>query len=314
MRQGGLEERIAALRARWPWLDQVLAVQDRVTDVNGGLVASAITISIFVSIFPLLLVAIGVVGFLAAGDGQLAGRIVDDLGLTGSAADTVQRAVAHAAASRRAASLVGLAGLAWSGSAVAVALQQGVRAPWQERSEGLRDRLLGMAWLAGAALGFAAALALGGILNFLPDQVPVPLAAGGAVLVGLAFEIGMFWWVFWGLGTRRVPLRDLLPGAVVGGVGFEALKLVGTVLVPRLVARSSSLYGPIGIAFAILAWIALFARLLIFASATNAVRYEGHHGTEHAEIEVPHLPGPAVTTTTRSGTMVRDEPDQPDVT
>jgi uncharacterized BrkB/YihY/UPF0761 family membrane protein len=187
-----------------------------------------------------------------------------------------------------------------------------VRAPWQERSEGLRDRLLGMAWLATAGIGFGAALALGTALNFLPDQVPKVLVAAGAILLGVLAEVGLFWWMFWGLGTRRVPARDLLPGAIVAGVGFEALKLVGTVYVPNLVAKSSSLYGPLGVVFAILAWLALFARLIVYSSTVNAVRYEAREGTAEVVVHVPHLPGPEPVAATRGG-MVLDPGTEPAV-
>jgi membrane protein len=267
-----MKERLAALGRRFPPLGRALAVHERVGEVDGGFVAAGITLSVFVSIFPLLLVAIAVIGFLASGDEQLPTRLIDQLGLTGAAADTMRDAVERSSATRQAASLVGFVGLAWSGSAVAGALQHGVRAPWFARPEGLRDRLVGAGWLVVAAVGFAVALALGGVLNVLPDEVPKVLVTVAAVAVGLAIEIGLFWWMLWGLGTRSVPARELLPGAVVGGIGFEALKLVGTVYVPHLVSRSSTLYGPIGIVFAILAWLALFARLLIYASAVNAVR------------------------------------------
>lgn len=299
-----MKDKLRALGRRWPWFGRLLDVQDRVGEINGGFVASAITVSVFVALFPLLLVAIAVIGFLAAGDETLPTRLVEDLGLTGSAAETVQDAIRRASDSRQAASIVGLLGLAWSGSAVAVALQQGVRAPWQERSEGIRDRLLGMAWLVVAAVGFAAALALGGILNFVPDEVPTLLVAVVAIAVGVATEIGLFWWMFWGLGTRRVPARDLLPGAIAAGIGFEVLKLVGTVYVPQLVARSSSLYGPIGVVFAILAWLALFAKLIIYASTANAVRFEGRAGTVEVPVHVPRLPGRNPAAATRGGVML----------
>lgn len=299
-----MKDKLRALGRRWPWFGRVLDVQDRVGEINGGFIASAITMSIFVAIFPLLLVAIAVIGFLAAGDDQLPTRLIEDLGLTGAAADNVQDAIQRASESRQAASIVGVLGLAWSGSAVAVALQQGVRAPWQERSEGLRDRLLGMAWLVVAALGFAVALALGGILNFVPDEVPTLLVAAVAIAVGVATEIGLFWWMFWGLGTRRVPARDLLPGAIVAGVGFEVLKLVGTLWVPQLVARSSSLYGPLGVVFATLAWLVLFAKLIIYASTANAVRFEGRAGTVEVPVHVPRLPGRHPAAASRGGMML----------
>lgn len=288
-------------------MGRALDVQDRVGEINGGFVASAITVSVFIAVFPLLLVVVAVVGFLAHGDQEISSKIIEQFGLTGSAAETMNSAIANAARSRRAASIVGLVGLTWAGSAVAVALQQGIRAPWQERSEGIRDRLLGLAWLVVAAIGFAFSIALGGALNFLPDQVPAPLVAIAAIALGLAVEVGLFWWMFWGLGTRRVPGRDLLPGAVVAGLGFEILKLVGTVYIPRLVTQSSSLYGPIGVVFAILAWLALFARLVVYTSTINAVRYEAREGTSDAVIHVPVLPGRTVSATTRGGVVLAGE-------
>ncbi|QXC62387.1 YihY/virulence factor BrkB family protein [Aquihabitans sp. G128] len=299
-----MNEKLRALGRRWPWLGRALDVQDRVGEINGGFAASAITVSVFIAIFPLLLVAIAVVGFVAHGDTEVTGKIIDNLGLTGTAAQTMRDAIGRASDSRQAASIVGLLGLAWSGSGVAVALQQGVRAPWQERSEGIKDRLLGMAWLVVAGIGFAAVLALGGILNFLPDQVPVALAALGAIAVGLLAEVGLFWWMFWGLGTRRVPARDLLPGAIVAGVGFEVLKLVGTIYVPQLVAKSSSLYGPLGVVFALLAWLAIFAKLIVYTSTLNAVRYEAREGTVEVPIRVPRIPARTPVATTRGGIML----------
>lgn len=297
-------KRLRRLGRRWPWLGRLLDVQERVSEVNGGFVAAGITISAFLALFPLLLVAIAVIGFIAAGDKTVPTRLIDHLGLTGSSAHTMRQAIDHAAASRKAASVVGLLGLAWSGSGVAVALQQGVRAPWQERPEGLKDRVTGVLFLVAGAIGFAAVIALGGLLAHLPHAIPTVVGAAAIVVVGVAAEIGLFLWMFWALGDRSIPWRDLVPGAISAGVGFEVLKLVGTVYVPRLVAQSSSLYGPLGIVFAILAWLALFARLIVYCSAANAVRYEAREGTITLEVQAPKLPGRAPTSATRAGTIV----------
>ena len=308
-----MKRRLLALAERWRWLRVALDVQERVTELNGGFAASAVTVTLFLSIFPLLLVAIAIVGFVAASDEDLAEDVIDRLGLTGPAADLLTSAIGRAADSRQAASIIGLAGLVWAGSAVAVALQQAIRLPWQERSRGLRDRLLGMAWLAVASLVVATSLALGGVLGALPDWAPTALVAAGSVALGLALEAALFVWMFWGLGTRRVPWRDLLPGALVAAAGFEALKLVGTVVVPRMVAHSTALWGSIGAVFALLAWLALFARLLVYASTLNAVRYERAHGTVEVPILGPRLPGATAVGATRGGTLLtdRDAPDPP---
>lgn len=308
-----MKERLRRLGERWSWLGRALEVHERVGEINGGFVASAITVTVFLSIFPLLLVAISVVGFVAAGDTSVPQRIVDNLGLTGTAAQVVTDAVEKASQSRRAASIVGLVGLAWSGSAVAVALQHGVRAPWQDRPEGLRDRLWGIAWLAAAGIGFAAALFLGGVLNLVPDSVPGPLVTTASVAVSLLIEVGLFWWMFWGLGSRDLAWHDVLPGAVVAGVGFEVLKLVGTVAVPQLVSRSSALYGSIGVVFALLAWLALFARLIVYCSAINAVAYEARAGTVAVPVRVPRLPGREAVAATRGGIVIETGDDPPSI-
>ena len=126
-RGGTVKEKLAALRQRWPWLDRTLDVQERFSEVNGSFVSSGVTISIFLAMFPLMLVAIAVVGFIAAGDDTVAPRLVENLGLTGAAADALTGTLERAADTRQAASVIGLLGLAWSGSGVASALQQAVR-------------------------------------------------------------------------------------------------------------------------------------------------------------------------------------------
>jgi membrane protein len=308
-----MKDRLDALRHRWPWFDRAMDVQERVGEINGSFVASAITVSIFLSLFPLLLVAIAVVGFVAAGDDTVAPRLIDSLGLTGSAAEALTGTLERASDTRQAASIIGLLGLAWTGSGVASALQQAVRIPWQERVEGLRDRALAIAWLIVAAIGFAAALALGGVLNVLPDWAPTIVATVLSIALGLAIEVGLFLWMFWGLGTRRVPWRDLLPGALVAAVGFEVLKLVGTVYVPHLVRSSSALYGSIGIVFAVLAWLALFARLIVYASTLNAVRWEVREGTVEVPVHGPRLPGHSPVAATRGGVLLEEEQAPPAV-
>ncbi|MCU1357827.1 MAG: hypothetical protein JWM89_3245, partial [Acidimicrobiales bacterium] len=76
-----MKEKLRSLGRRWRWLGRALDVQDRVGEINGGFVASAITVSVFVAIFPLLLVAIAVVGFLAKGNDHIAGDIIRNLSL-----------------------------------------------------------------------------------------------------------------------------------------------------------------------------------------------------------------------------------------
>jgi membrane protein len=285
-------------RARWPWLDTVLSVNERFGAVGGGPLSSSIALAAFVSLFPLLLVIIAVLGFWSAGDNAFATSFVHDLGLRGSAADTVREAIATAEGSRQAASVIGLAGLLWAGLGVVGALQNACNSVWQARGRGLVDKLVALRWLLGAGLLFLISLAIGPLLNLLPGAGVIL-----AVAAGLALSVALFLWTFTSLGNAHVGWRVHLPGALLVAIGFEVLKAVGAVYVPRAVASSSALYGSLGVVFAVLAWLLLYGRLIVYGVVLNVIRYERSVGTVTAEIEVPRIDGEVPLTTTRGGAV-----------
>jgi membrane protein len=274
-----------------------LRVQKRFSELHGGWLSSAVTLTAFLSLFPLILVVIAVVGFVSAHGTDVGGNIIRSLGLPpGDATKSLFSAIDTAQKSRRAASIVGIVGLLWSGLGVVAALQYAIDTVWQVPSRGLKDKLSGLAWLLGAGVILAASIALTAGINFLPG-----VFAPVAIVVGLAIDVVLWLWTLKVLGNREVGWRALLPGAVLGAVGFEILKAVGGIYVPRAVASSSALYGSIGIVFAVLAWLLFFGRLVVYASVLNVVRWEEDHGTVTVEIELPNLPDQVPTTATRAG-------------
>ena len=76
----------------------------------------------------------------------------------------------------------------------------------------------------------------------------------------------------------------------MGAIGLELLKAVGAYYVPNAVASSSQLYGSLGIVFAVLAWLLLFGRLIVYSAVLNVVRYEQRQGVIRAIIEAPPVP------------------------
>ena len=297
-------EKLRPLGERWPWFGTALRTQQRMSDVNGNQLAASVTLSAFLALFPLLLVAIAVVGFVSSNDPSLGNDLVKNLGLTGEAATTMKKAITAAEESRKAASVVGFVGLLWSGLGLVAALQYAFNATWQVKGRGLRDKLLGLVWLGGASVIFAASFGITTVLNFLPGFL-APLG----ILVGLAVNVALWLWAMKVLPNRDVGWKALVPGAVFAAVGFEILKLVGSLYVPRLVASSQALYGALGIVFATLAWLLFFGRLLVYANVVNVVRWEEDNGTRTVEVEVPKLPGEEPAAASRAGEM---EP-KPDV-
>lgn len=291
-----LERIFGPLADRWGWVRTALCVQERFNEVHGSYLASAVTVIAFLSLFPLLLAVIGVIGLLSAGAEDLPREVIQRLGLTGDAARLLRESIQTAEDSGKTASVVGFVGLLWTGLGLVAAFQFAFNAVWQISGQGLKAKLYGLAWLGGAGLLFLASFAVTTVVRWLPGPA-WPLAMAVTFAVGVALWL----WTFKALTNRDVPWRSLLPGAVVGAVGLEALKLVGGVYVPRIVSSSSALYGSIGVVFAVLAWLLIFGRLVVYAAVLNVVRWEEEHGTVTVEIELPDVPGAVPVMATRAG-------------
>ncbi|HEV2766748.1 MAG TPA: YihY/virulence factor BrkB family protein [Acidimicrobiales bacterium] len=295
-----LERLRSTYSARWPWLGIALDVQRRFGEVHGGSLAASVALAGFLSLFPLVLVAIAVVGFFAANRADLTGDAISFLGLprSGDAASVLTAAIATASESRRAASVVGFVGLVWSGLGLVGALQYLYDSVWQVQGRGIRDKVAALAWLLGAALLFVTSFAVTAGLRFVPLLAPLNL------LVGLGLSTALFLWTAKVLCNRDVGWRPLVPGAVLGAVGFEVLKVLGGIYVPRAVASSSALYGSIGVVFAILAWLMIFSRLVVYSALLNVVAWERRHGTVSVELRVPKVPGRVPVAADRGGQAV----------
>lgn len=291
------ENPVPKLRARYPWLDWLMSVNERVGAINGGALSSAIALAAFLSLFPLLVVGIAVVGFFSADDEDFASRTVEELGLTGDAADTVLDAIDAAERNRQATTVVGLAGLAWSGLAVLGAVETAVNAAWQVKGRGLRGKPRAAAWLLGLGLLMAVSTGATHLLSELPGPAIVPTVAASA-LVDIVLVLALFRM----LTNVAVEWRAHLPGAIAGGLGLTVLQLISGAYVPRLI-ESSSLYGSIGVVLALLAWFLLIAKLVVYSAAINVVAYERRHGTVTAEVQVPKVDAVVVLETSRGGAV-----------
>ncbi|HUP70889.1 MAG TPA: YihY/virulence factor BrkB family protein [Acidimicrobiales bacterium] len=289
---------LGPLARRWAWAATILRLQKRFEEVHGNYLASAVTLTAFLSLFPLMLFITGVVGFFSRNSSDLPAEMISRLGIPpgGDAADMLTRAVVKAEESRRTASVVGVFGLLWSGLGVVAAFQFAFDSVWQVAGRGIKDKAFGLAWLFGAGLIFLLSFAVTTALRLLPGPA-WPLA----LVVSLSVSTALWLWTFQALTNRDVGWKPLIPGAVLGAIGLELLKMVGALYVPRVVASSSALYGSIGVVFAILAWLLVFGRLVVYSTVLNVVRWEEDHGTDTVEIELPHIPGEVQGSANRAG-------------
>jgi hypothetical protein len=92
------------------------------------------------------------------------------------------------------------------------------------------------------------------------------------VLAGLlAVNTGLYFATFTMLTAKTIGPRGLLPGAVVGAVGFTALITVGTGLVTHQLKNASATYGAFGTVIGIVASLLLLAKISMYAAELNPV-------------------------------------------
>jgi membrane protein len=260
------QARVDRAGERHPWLGFSVAVQRRFGAERGANLAAAISMRAFLSLFPVLVLAIAFVGFIGGDPRQVADDIVRELGLSGRAASTITDAVRTAQDTKVASSIIGVIGLLWAGTGLAASLTATWNQTWRIPGGGVRGRTYGFGWLLGGLVLFALALF---VLTLVGGSGALPEIG---VIAGVLVNTLGFLWTAWVLPARRITLREMLPAAIFGAVCLEALKIVGTFVIPNIVSRSSDLYGAIGAVFALLIWFLVIGRVVVYVTL---IEHEG---------------------------------------
>lgn len=258
------------------------SVSDRYGDDGGGYLAAGIAYFGFLSLFPLLLLAMSVVGFVLAGNEHLAEEIQMEVtgsvpGLEALIGDNL-RAFER---SRAATGLIGLAGLLWTGTGVVGAGRHALQRIFREEriTSGITLKL----WLLGITLGVGlmalVATGLSTVTAGLEREgtFGLGLRIGGALLA-LALDFALFLATYRVLLRRRRPWGDLVPGAVFAAVGWSLLKILGTWYATTTVQRSETVYGAFAATVGVLVLLYLAGRVFVYGAELNAVLIEDRGG------------------------------------
>ena len=73
------------------------------------------------------------------------------------------------------------------------------------------------------------------------------------------------------LTSKEVPARELRIGAVVAGIGWEIVQILGTYFVAHVLKGAPEAYGVFGLVLGLIAWIYLLALVIVFAVEVNVV-------------------------------------------
>ena len=267
-----LRRRVDVLAARNRPFGYVMRIVRRWSTANGTTAANSIALYGFLGLFAVTLLAVALIGILDAQHRSMTQEITDYLGLSGGAAKVVERAVDTARRSRRFATIVGVAGIVVIGTSFANAIATAYNLAWGVRNRPLlAQRVRDFVWI----LGFSALMGVGLGLTVWWTRMG-EVVAPFALLIALGTNAAIWVLTAWWLPNRTTSWRVMLPGIVVGAVGLEAMKIVGGVVVPRLIEHASQLWGTIGIVFGLLTWMLVFSRIVVVVTLVEAEAGEHH--------------------------------------
>jgi membrane protein len=284
--KAAVRTRVDRARAGSPVTDHVLRARARYERARGDRQAAAVTYFGFLSFFPVLALGFAALGYVIEwfpdARADIRGGIADALpGLVGTGPGQID--IDEIAGAKTQVGLLGLVGLYWAGTAWVGALREALRSMWLIRPDRPGNLLVnkGKDALVLVALGgsLAASVALSGVVTSATDLLTdlLGLADGSGVrwllkltaaAVAVVSSAVLFSVMFWRLSGMRIPRRRLLGGALLGGIGFEVLKLFATYLVGH--TMRNPVYATFAVAVGLLVWINLVTRVTLYAAAWTA--------------------------------------------
>lgn len=254
------------------WIAFPYAVMKKFGDDQAGNLAALIAYYGFLSLFPLMLVLVTLLGLLLRNNPDLQDTIrTSALANFPVIEEQISRNV-HSLRGSGVALGIGLALALWAGLGVMKVLQTAMNAVWNVPYRHrpnfwvslLRAILmlivLGVITVASAAAGSVGAGSDRLLLGILGIAMSVVL---NLMLILLAFRI---------LTTENVTWGDVFPGALIAALAWTALQALGGYIVSHQLQGASDTYGTFAIVIGLLAWIYLGAQMTLFAAEVNVVR------------------------------------------
>jgi YihY family inner membrane protein len=96
------------------------------------------------------------------------------------------------------------------------------------------------------------------------------IAHGFLQICALAASVGLFFLIYWGLPNRKIPIRAVMPTAIVMGVLWTLAKYLYILALPHL--DFHSVYGAFDVSVSLMMWAFLSGLLLLAGAYVSATR------------------------------------------
>jgi membrane protein len=251
-----------------------LAVLYKYFDDQGPYLAAILTYYAFIAIFPLLLIASSVLGFLLQGNPDLQSQLLnsalsqfpivgDQLGRPGGLRGSTPGVVAG--------SLAALYGVLGLGQAAQNMLNVAWAVPRNSRLNPLSSRLhsAGFLVLAGASVVLVAVLTTvaGNLGNFGLGSWVRWLGTVASVIVTAVFMALMMRYTT----SRRPSFRSSVPGGLVISLLWHGLQLLGGLYVNRVIGRASDMNGIFALVLGLVALLYIASAMAVLGVEVSVV-------------------------------------------
>ena len=262
-----------AARQRSRTVDAAFRTYERDRKAVGSVLAGAVAFRMFTFLLPLSLGIVTLLGAFQALDESGPEDLGRNLGMSSYLIDSVETAASESHKALWILVPLSLWAIYTGGRGITKVMRAVSAIAWDQPVTKASNAV----GAAAAALGLAAAamVVIGGLQAGRNRSDGLGLAL--ALLAVLAFS--SLWLVAELLLPRdpRAGWTALLPGAVMVGVFAWLAHLVSVYYLAHQIDKASELYGSLGVAAAILAWLYLLSRLMVASVMLNASRWEQQH-------------------------------------
>src|SRR3954471_23351862 len=245
---------------------------------GGDRLAAAVTFYWFLSLFPILLLAIALLGYVYGDDaphhvtsalsGYLPEQLVKTIG------DTLVDAKGKAG-------IIGLVGLLLSGLGWVDGLREAIRSIWHQNIKAgnfLTRKAIDIVVLIGLFATIAASIVITGattaatgyvidLLDLTDTTAATLFTPVLAYVLSAIADTMLFVYMFTRLPRISQPFRKVIKSAVFGAIGFEVIKFAGAFYVARTTSKGQATYGTFAVVVGLLLFLNLISRWILLTAA-----------------------------------------------
>jgi uncharacterized BrkB/YihY/UPF0761 family membrane protein len=269
-------DHLEAARPRHRTIDVAFISVERDTAAGGPVLAAAVAFRIFLFMVPYVFVLVYGFGLFSSATGTDPHDLASKAGIVGLMASTIEVAADQSLFTRITVFVVASYALFSTARTLLKVLAVVHALAWQRRPP-RRLKLARPALL--LIVVVTAALALIQFINWMRDRSFIAGLGAEILFIAVPTAVWLMVSVRFFAHPPEAGRRDLLPGALLVGVGVQVLHFITIYWITHLLSAKSETYGAIGAALAILFWAYVLGRILAASAVLNAGAWQQRHPT-----------------------------------